>query len=161
MHWVFKAKKEKGQLESYLFCIWLTLSQYITQYKSDILSTNLCLPKRNFLIYITHISKFKMNTTLISWTCVEFLMTINIEITSGHKEIKQRVCFKGHENPGGFCCERHRNEGSAIRYKIPQLRFHHGLNSGMEHLYSQTSQFCVILGLEFLGKILKYIPFSK
>lgn len=92
----FKAKREAGWLESYLFCIWLTLSRHVTLYKSKILTAKLCLPKRNILINIAHIFKFKMNTTLVSWTYIGFIKTIHIEITSGYREIKLRVCFEEH-----------------------------------------------------------------
>lgn len=72
------------------------LHQHITALNLILLLIDLCLPKRNFLIYIEHIFSFGMNVTLVSWMCMGFMVIFHLEITSGHREIKQSVCSEEH-----------------------------------------------------------------
>lgn len=63
-----------------------------------------------------------MNTILISWTGMGFMMMLHIETTSGYREIKAKSLFWGTlKSPGRFCREQHRTNRNVLRYETKRV----------------------------------------
>lgn len=103
---IFKAKKEEGQPDSHLFCMWPKLFESTPNNINPIpWLLDLNLPKRNFLIYIEHIFSFKMSATLISWICMGFRVTFHIQITPAHRDKAKTLLWGMLKSPGRLYLE--------------------------------------------------------